>query len=97
MVYRGESGPIASNDNDFMNQLRLGKSFLYGWDKLGRPICHIKVKLHKAGEQSEESLERYTIYIMETARLMLNNHADTAVRTALNLVLIVGLVLTWDT
>jgi hypothetical protein len=36
------------------------------------------VRLHKQGEQSEESLERYTVYIMETARLMLQPPVDTA-------------------
>lgn len=80
MVYKGESGPAAAGDNDFMAQLRMGKSFLHGWDKVGRPICHVRVRLHKAGEQSEESLERYTVYIMETARLMLSSQVDTAVR-----------------
>jgi len=80
VVYKGESGPVATGDNDFMTQLRMGKSFLHGWDKAGRPICHVRVKLHKAGEQSEESLERYTVYIMETARLMLSSQVDTAVR-----------------
>lgn len=64
-----------------MSQLRMGKSFLHGWDKTGRPICHVRVRLHKAGEQSEASLERYTIYIMETARLMLSPQVDTAVST----------------
>jgi len=64
-----------------MHQLRIGKSFLHGWDKQGRPICYVRVRLHKAGEDSEDSLERYTVYIMETARLMLNNHVDTAVRS----------------
>ncbi|RPB29436.1 CRAL/TRIO domain-containing protein [Terfezia boudieri ATCC MYA-4762] len=78
VVYKGESGPVAAGDNDFMTQLRMGKSFLHGWDKAGRPICHVRVKLHKAGEQSEESLERYTVYIMETARLMLSSQVDTA-------------------
>ncbi|KAF8475934.1 CRAL-TRIO domain-containing protein [Kalaharituber pfeilii] len=78
VVLKGESGAIAAGDEDFMKQLRMGKSFLHGRDKHGRPICHVRVRLHKAGDQSEESLERYTVYIMETARLMLSNHSDTA-------------------
>ncbi|KAI5793871.1 CRAL-TRIO domain-containing protein [Peziza echinospora] len=78
VIGRGENGAVAAADNDFMHQLRIGKSFLHGWDKQGRPICYVRVRLHKAGEDSEDSLERYTVYIMETARLMLNNHVDTA-------------------
>ena len=64
---------------DFMAQLRLGKSFLRGTDKEGRPICHARVRLHRQGDQSEASLERYTVYVIETARLVLAPDVDTAV------------------
>ncbi|CUS10391.1 unnamed protein product [Tuber aestivum] len=78
VVGKGEGGAAAEKDNDFMMQLRLGKSYLHGLDKEGRPICFVRVRLHKQGEQSEESIERYTVYIMETARLMLQPPVDTA-------------------
>ncbi|RPA98869.1 CRAL/TRIO domain-containing protein [Choiromyces venosus 120613-1] len=78
VIRKGEGGAAAEKDNDFMMQLRMGKSYLHGLDKEGRPICFVRVKLHKQGEQSEESLERYTVYIMETARLMLQPPVDTA-------------------
>jgi hypothetical protein len=68
---------------DFMEQIRLGKSFLRGVDKLGRPCCYIRVRLHHAGDQSEASLERFTVYVIETARLMLKPPVDTAVRLLL--------------
>lgn len=64
---------------DFMAQIRMGKSFLHGKDKQGRPICVVRVRLHKQGEQCEESLERYTVYIIETARMVLAPPVDTAV------------------
>ncbi|KAF7550105.1 hypothetical protein G7Z17_g5955 [Cylindrodendrum hubeiense] len=63
---------------DVMAQLRMGKSFLHGTDKNGRPICVVRVRLHKQGEQCEASLERYTVYIIETARMVLENPVDTA-------------------
>ncbi|KAI9743296.1 MAG: hypothetical protein M1818_003142 [Claussenomyces sp. TS43310] len=63
---------------DFMAQIRMGKSFLHGVDKMGRPICIVRVRLHKQGEQSEESLERYTVFVIETARMILNPPIDTA-------------------
>lgn len=66
--------------SDFMEQIRLGKSFLHGRDKAGRPCCYIRVRLHHAGDQSEASLERFTVYTIETARLMLSPPVDTAVR-----------------
>jgi hypothetical protein len=64
---------------DFLAQMRLGKSFLHGHDKGGRPMCFVRVRLHKQGEQSEESLERYTVFTIETARMILAPPADTAV------------------
>ncbi|TAQ84594.1 hypothetical protein B7494_g7065 [Chlorociboria aeruginascens] len=32
---------------DFLQQMRLGKSFLHGVDKEGRPMCFVRVRLHK--------------------------------------------------
>ncbi|KAH0556888.1 hypothetical protein GP486_005325 [Trichoglossum hirsutum] len=84
----GEGGAVEaakSSDNevkkeaeDFLAQLRIGKSYLHGLDKHDRPICVVKVRLHRQGEQSEKSLERYTVYLIETARLLLAPPVDTA-------------------
>lgn len=63
---------------DFMAQIRMGKSFLHGVDKKGRPICVVRVRLHHQGEQCEESLERFTVYVIETARMVLRPPVDTA-------------------
>ncbi|KAK3385099.1 phosphatidylinositol transfer protein CSR1 [Podospora didyma] len=64
--------------HDFLAQIRMGKSFIHGTDKLGRPICVVRVRLHKQGEQAEESLERYTVYLIETCRMLLRSPVDTA-------------------
>ncbi|KAJ9149141.1 Phosphatidylinositol transfer protein CSR1 [Coniochaeta hoffmannii] len=69
---------IAQVSRDFLAQIRMGKSFLHGVDKNGRPICVVRVRLHRQGEQIEESLERYTVYIIETARMLLQPPVDTA-------------------
>ncbi len=63
----------------FIDQMRMGKSFLHGVDKAGRPMCYVRARLHKQGEQSPESLERYTIFIIESARMTLSPPVDTAV------------------
>ncbi|KFY17875.1 hypothetical protein V492_00335 [Pseudogymnoascus sp. VKM F-4246] len=63
---------------DFLEQIRTGKSFLHGVDKLGRPMCFIRARLHHAGDQEEESLERYTIYVIEIARFVVQPPAETA-------------------
>ncbi|KAJ6439955.1 phosphatidylinositol transfer protein CSR1 [Purpureocillium lavendulum] len=75
------SASTKKSGGDFMSQLRMGKSFLHGTDKQGRPICVVRVRLHKPGEQSLESLERYTVFIIETARLVLEPPVDTALET----------------
>lgn len=64
--------------HDFLAQMRLGKSFLHGLDKAGRPMCFVRVRLHKQGEQSEQSLERYTVFVIESARMILAPPVDTA-------------------
>ncbi|TVY46640.1 CRAL-TRIO domain-containing protein, partial [Lachnellula occidentalis] len=88
IMKNGELGSLEdANGNDairqklgegFLAQMRLGKSFLHGLDKGGRPMCFVRVRLHKQGEQSEESLERYTVFTIETARMLLAPPADTA-------------------
>ncbi|KAK7529784.1 uncharacterized protein J3D65DRAFT_607477 [Phyllosticta citribraziliensis] len=69
---------VKKNGEDFLAQLRMGKSFLHGVDKDGRPMCFVRVRLHRQGEQSDPSLERFTVYTIETARMMLRPPVDTA-------------------
>lgn len=64
---------------DFLAQLRMGKSFLHGVDKQNRPICIVRVRLHRNGDQCPESIERYTVHVIETARLALVSPVETAV------------------
>jgi hypothetical protein len=74
------SDPVVKKEGeDFMQQIRLGKSFLHGVDKEGRPCCYVRVRMHHAGEQSESSLERFTVFTIETARMLLRPPVDTAV------------------
>lgn len=74
----GNDVSTKSLGHDFLAQIRMGKSFIHGTDKVGRPICIVRVRLHRQGEQAEESLERYTVYLIETARMVLNPPVDTA-------------------
>ena len=76
---RTSDAKAKKNDEDFLVQLRMGKSYLHGMDNAGRPMCIVRARLHKAGEQTEESLERFTVYTIETARLLLRPPIDTAV------------------
>lgn len=83
IMLRGEEYALKKKDSDkdsadFLSQLRMGKSVLHGVDKEGRPVVSVRVRLHKGGEQTEKSLERYTVYTIETARMMLRGNVDTA-------------------
>ena len=89
IIRRGEGGSLEDSTSsnaetkkegeDFLAQMRLGKSFLHGTDRDGRPMCFVRVRLHKQGEQTESSVERYTVYTIETARYLLTSNIDTAV------------------
>ncbi|PYI11566.1 CRAL/TRIO domain protein [Aspergillus sclerotiicarbonarius CBS 121057] len=63
---------------EFLLQMRMGKSFLHGVDKFGRPICVVRVRLHKAADQDAEALDRFTVYTIESARMMLAPPVETA-------------------
>jgi hypothetical protein len=80
---------IRKSGEDFLAQMRMGKSFLHGVDKLGRPMCFVRVRLHKQGEQNEESLERYTVFVIESARMLLAPPVDTAVSRVLYLLRVI--------
>lgn len=53
-------------------------------------MCFVRARLHKQGEQTEESLERYTVFIIESARMLLEPPVDTAVRTHLPCLVCLG-------
>ncbi|KAK9247573.1 CRAL-TRIO domain-containing protein [Lipomyces tetrasporus] len=78
IVFKGEGAALAEHDEGFLKQVRLGKSYLHGRDKAGRPICTVRARLHKQGDQTEDALNRYTVYVMETARMCLKDPIDTA-------------------
>jgi hypothetical protein len=69
---------VENNDDGFIKQLTLGKSFLHGVDAHERPICLVRTRLHHSSDQQPEALERFTVWTMETARLMLTGDIDTA-------------------
>lgn len=66
---------------DFIEQLKTGKSFLHGFDRQGRPVNYVRVKIHKPGAQSEEVLERYIVHVIETTRLIVVPPIETGVST----------------
>lgn len=74
------SDPVEKKKGEeFLFQMRKGKSFLHGVDRFGRPICVVRVRLHHASDQEVDTLERFTVYTIETARLLLAPPVETAV------------------
>ncbi|KAI1337934.1 CRAL/TRIO domain protein [Xylariaceae sp. FL0016] len=63
-------GQEQKDARDFLTQLRLGKVYIHGRDRLGRPIGYIHVALHKPGAQSEWVLEKLVVHTIETARCL---------------------------
>jgi len=70
---------LTKDDEGFLHQFRIGKSFMHGVDKEGRPLFIVRSKLHIPGQDSEKSLEDFTVHMIETARLTLREPVDTAV------------------
>jgi hypothetical protein len=75
----GASAKDKKDGTDFINQLRMGKSFLHGFDREGRPVNYVRVKIHKPGAQSEETLERYIVHVIESTRLIVAPPVETGV------------------
>lgn len=63
----------------WLDQQRMGKSLWHGLDKQNRPISVIRVKSHNPKAQPPESMERYIVHLIETARLFLTPPIDTVV------------------
>ncbi|KAG8629932.1 hypothetical protein KVT40_001551 [Elsinoe batatas] len=72
------TGESKKDAEDFMAQLRMGKSLIHGRDREGRPVSVVRVRKHQPGQQTERALEMYTVYLIETTRLLLKPPVDTA-------------------
>ncbi|ORZ37524.1 CRAL-TRIO domain-containing protein [Catenaria anguillulae PL171] len=58
-------------------QFSSGKAYYWQEDRLGRPVIYINARHHKQNAQSEEMLQRHTVYLMETGRLLLKEPVET--------------------
>lgn len=63
----------------FLKQLRMGKTLFHGIDLAGRPMVFIRAGLHRKSDQTQSSMERYTIYNIELGRYLVREPVDTAV------------------
>jgi len=58
------------------NQIRQGKTFVHGFDKVGRPVVYVRARLHDKNDPRDE-MERFTVYIFEKVRRLLNPAVDS--------------------
>ncbi|KAL5001063.1 CRAL-TRIO domain-containing protein [Aspergillus recurvatus] len=70
--------PGAQDARGFMNQVRMGKGFVHGVDRMNRPMVLIRIRLHRPGDQSEAALHRFITHLIESARLVLSPPVETA-------------------
>ncbi|KAF4258783.1 hypothetical protein KXV68_005167 [Aspergillus fumigatus] len=68
----------AQQSRGFLSQLQMGKCYVHGVDRLNRPLCVIRVRLHRPEDQSEEAMNRYITHIMESVRLLIAPPVETA-------------------
>ncbi|KAL4783266.1 CRAL-TRIO domain-containing protein [Aspergillus varians] len=62
----------------FMKQVRIGKGFVHGVDRMNRPIAVVRMRLHRPGDQSLESLNQFVTHIAESTRLLMSPPVETA-------------------
>lgn len=68
---RDQSDPQrAKISQAFLEQLRIGKCFMHGTDRAGRPVLVLQGRLHKSTEKSDV-LNRVILHMIETVRLIL--------------------------
>lgn len=48
-----------------MEELKSGKAFWHGHDKLGNPCLIVKVKYHKPGVSSQDTVLRFFLFMLE--------------------------------
>ncbi|KAL2848377.1 CRAL-TRIO domain-containing protein [Aspergillus pseudoustus] len=70
---------IRSEDaRGFMRQVRMGKGFVHGLDRLNRPIAIVRIRLHDPSAQTTESLNQFITHLVESARLLVTPPIETA-------------------
>ncbi|KAL3460083.1 CRAL-TRIO domain-containing protein [Aspergillus heterothallicus] len=73
------ANPFKSEEaKGFMKQLRIGKGFVHGVDKMNRPIAIVRIRLHDPSAQTVESLNQFITHIVESARLLVTPPVETA-------------------
>ncbi|KAJ5753477.1 uncharacterized protein N7511_007630 [Penicillium nucicola] len=66
-----ETQSSAKKDGEgFILQATTGKGHFHGCDKMGRPICVVRVRAHDPSTQTQKALNDFIIQCIETVRLL---------------------------
>ena len=77
LLFGGERRGIENGEEGFHLQFKLSKAYFRGYDNEGRPIVIIRPRLHHASDQTEEEVQKYTLLVIEEARLLLKEPVDS--------------------
>lgn len=78
LLLDGDRKPVEDDVKGFVLQLEEAKAYIRGHDLSGRPIVHIRPRLHIPSAQTMDEIENYTLLIIEEARLFLKEPVDSA-------------------
>lgn len=78
IIRNGELGAYSAKQEGLVKNIELRKAVIYGFDKKGRPIVYVRPRKHKSSDQTEEEIEKYSLLIIEQARLFLKEPTDAA-------------------
>ncbi|KAL2861050.1 CRAL-TRIO domain-containing protein [Aspergillus lucknowensis] len=70
--------PKSEEARGFISQMRIGKAFVHGLDKVNRPIVVVRVRLHDPSAQSAESLNQFITHVYEMVRLLVTPPIETS-------------------
>ncbi|GAM17469.1 hypothetical protein SAMD00019534_006440 [Acytostelium subglobosum LB1] len=80
LVFRAtfqEIGVEKITEESVENELKTGKSFFYGWDNGGRPVCIIRTRKHDSSQRDIQEAHRYCVYFMEKGKALLPPGIET--------------------
>ncbi|KAJ5319900.1 hypothetical protein N7508_000183 [Penicillium antarcticum] len=68
--HMGGDSPEKKDGEGFMLQATTGKGYFHGCDKMGRPICVVRVRVHDPSTQTQKGLNDFIVHCIETVRFL---------------------------
>ena len=78
IILGGERAAYEHHETGFIKNVELQKAVITGKDREGRPIVYIRSRLHYSGDQTLDEMKKYSLLIIEIARLYLEEQVETA-------------------